>query len=72
MTDRLVWTPEAIAAYARLHRLPLPSGAFADRLRAMAQKAADAAAALPRDFDREDQPAFSFTPGLSRKPGGRR
>ena len=66
MTDRSPWTEPAIAAYAALHGLAIPDAAFAGRLRAMAQKAADVAASLPRDAGREDQPAFAFLPGSRR------
>ena len=64
MTRDPAWTDETVAAYAALHRLAIPSTAFGDRLRMMAQKAADAGAGIPRDFGREDQPAFAFVPGL--------
>ncbi len=66
MTDRPVWTDEAVAAYAALHGLTIPDAGFLSRLRAMAQKASDAAASLPRDAGREDQPAFSFVPAPRR------
>ncbi len=70
MTDRVVpipvWTDEAVAAHAALHGLEIPDTAFAARLRAMMQKAADVAASLPRDAGREDQPAFAFVPGPNR------
>lgn len=62
MTDRSAWTIETMVAYAALHGLDLPSQADADRLCMMARKAADVAASLPRDFDREAQPAFAFLP----------
>jgi len=54
------WTEAEIIRYAALHKLDIPSPAFAGRLRTMAQKAADAGAAIPRRFDREDQPAPVF------------
>jgi hypothetical protein len=63
MTDRRAWTDEDVAAYAALHGLAIQDAAFLSRLRAMAQKAADVAASLPRDAGREDQPAFCFVPG---------
>lgn len=66
MTDRSTWTDAVIAAYAALHGLAIPDEAFAIRLRMMAQKAADVAAALPRDAGREDQPAYAFAPGPRR------
>ena len=66
MTDRLAWTDGAVAAYAALHGLAVADPASLSRLRAMMQKAADAAASLPRDAGREDQPAFAFVPGLRR------
>ena len=64
MTDRVTWTDETMGAYASVCGLALPSEAFAARLRMMAQKAAHTSAALPRDFGWEDQPAFTFVPGL--------
>ncbi len=66
MTDRPIWTSEAVAAYAALHGLAVPDAAFLSQLRAMAQKAAGVAASLPRDAGREDQPAFAFLPGARR------
>ncbi len=66
MTQRPAWTDETIAAHAALYGLEIPDAAFLSRLRAMAQKAADTAAGLPRDFGREDQPAFAFIPGRRR------